>query len=196
VGAAAVQLAVAGGARVLATVGDDSKRAMVEDLGADLVINYRSEDFVARVLEATSGAGIDICFDGVGGDTMMQSLRCLRLGGRHLCVGFASGIESEEVPMVSGRALCFGNFDLLGVILGYMDPAEAPHATDHAPVPVPRFNPPTTELARQVQAHLLELLAAGSIHPNVGAVVPFEQLARALDDMEARTTVGRIVVTR
>jgi NADPH:quinone reductase len=196
VGSAAVQLAVAAGARVVATVGDDSKRALVEGLGADLVINYRSEDFVARVLDATAGAGVDICFDGVGGDTMMQSLRCLSRGGRHLCIGFASGIEAEEVPMISGRALCFGNFDLLGVILAYVDEATVPHAGTFVPVPVPRFNPPTTEMGRRVQAHLLNLLAAGSIRPTVGAVVPFDGLARALDDMESRQTVGRTVVTR
>ncbi len=196
VGAAAVQLAVAAGARVLATVGDDSKRALVEELGADLVINYRTDDFVATVLQATSGSGVDVCFDGVGGETMMQSLRCLSRGGRHLCVGFASGIEVEEVPLVSGRALCFGNFDILGVILAYADAAAVAHATEHVPVPVPRFNPPTTEVGRQVQGHLLELLGAGSIHPTVGAVVGFEDLARALDEMEARKTVGRIVVTR
>jgi NADPH2:quinone reductase len=151
---------------------------------------------VATVLDATSGSGVDVCFDGVGGETMMESLRCLNRGGRHLCIGFASGIEAEEIPMVSGRAMCFGNFDLLGVILSYVDAAVVPYATQHVPVPVPRFNPPTTEVGRQVQGHLLELLAAGSIHPTVGAVVDFEELARALDDMEARKTVGRIVVTR
>jgi NADPH:quinone reductase len=196
VGSAAVQLAVAADARVFATVGDDSKRTLVEELGADLVINYRSEDFAARVLDATGGSGVDICFDGVGGETMMQSLRCLSRGGRHLCIGFASGIETEEVPLVSGRAMCFGNFDLVGVILAYVEPAAAPYATEHVPVPVPRFNPPTTDVGRAVQNHLLELLAAGSIHPTVGAVVPFDELAQALDDMEARKTQGRIVVTR
>jgi NADPH:quinone reductase len=196
VGSAAVQLAVAAGARVIATVGDDEKAALVEKLGADLVVNYRTDDFVARVLDATAGTGVEVCFDGVGGETMMQSLRCLARGGRHLVVGFASGIEAEEVPMVSGRALCFGNFDILGVILAYLDDAAVPHAGEFAPVPVPRFNPPTAAMGRQVQAHLLELLAAGAIHPIVGRVVPFEGLAQALDEMESRTTVGRIVVTR
>ena len=196
VGSAAVQLAVAAGARVIATVGDDEKMALVEKLGAELVINYRTDDFVARVLDATSGAGVEVCFDGVGGETMMQSLRCLGRGGRHLVVGFASGIEAEEVPMVSGRALCFGNFDLLGVILAYVDDAAVRHVSDFVPVPTPRFNPPSMSDGRRVQAHLLELLAAGAIHPIVGRTVPFEGLAQGLDDMESRTTVGRIVVTR
>ncbi len=196
VGSAAVQLSVAAGARVIATVGSDEKIPLVQGLGADLVINYRAEDFAACVIDATSGAGANVCFDGVGGETMMQSLRCLARGGRHLSVGFASGIEAEEVPMVSGRALCFGNFDLVGVILAYVDAAALPHVGRAAPVPIPRFNPPTTEVGRHVQTHLLQLLAEGSIRPIIGAVVPFEGLPEALDEMESRTTVGRTVVTR
>ena len=196
VGSAAVQLAVAAGARVIATVGDDEKAGLVAGLGADLVINYRTDDFVARVLDATAGAGVEVCFDGVGGETMMQSLRCLARGGRHLCIGFASGIEAEEVPMVSGRVLCFGNFDLLGVILAYVDPTALPYVDGFAPVPVPRFNAPTSDIGERVQAHLLELLGQGSIRPIVGRVVPFDGLPAAMDDMESRTTVGRIVVTR
>lgn len=197
VGSAAVQLAVAAGARVIATVGDDDKAAVVEGLGADVVVNYRREDFAARVLQLTDGRGVDVCFDGVGGQTMLESLRCLGRGGRHLVVGFASGIEAEEVPMVTGRMLCFGDFDLVGVILSYVEPAHLPSIDGgHLPVPVPRFNPPTTDTGRRVQAHLLELLGAGRIHPVVGRTVPFEGLAQALDDMEARATVGRTVVTR
>ncbi|HZP28933.1 MAG TPA: NADPH:quinone oxidoreductase family protein [Acidimicrobiia bacterium] len=196
VGSAAVQLAVAAGAHVIATVGDDAKAELVKGLGADLVVNYRKDDFAARVLDATSGRGVEVCFDGVGGATSMQSLRCLGRGGRHLVVGFASGIEAEEVPMVSGRMLCFGNFDVVGVILAYVDETALPFVTEHTPVPVPRFNPPTTEIGRRVHAHLLDLLAEGAIHPIVGRTVAFEELPKALDEMEARATVGRIVVTR
>jgi NADPH2:quinone reductase len=196
VGSAAVQLAVAAGARVFATVGSDDKAALVKTLGADLVVNYRSDDFVPTVLDATGGVGVNVCFDGVGGQTMMRSLQCLTRGGRYLCIGFANRIEAEEEPMVSGRALCFGNFDLVGVILAYTEPAFASYIGDYLPVPVPRFNPPTTDVGRQVQEHLLELLAAGSIRPIVGATVPFEGLAVALEDMEARRTVGRTVVMR
>jgi NADPH2:quinone reductase len=98
--------------------------------------------------------------------------------------------------MVSGRVLCFGNFDIVGVILAYVDPAALPFVNDHVREPVPRFNPPTTDVGERVQAHLLELLSAGAIRPVVGATVPFEDLAGALDDMESRATTGRIVVKR
>ena len=196
VGSAAVQLAKAAGARVIATVGSAEKVKVVEDLGADVVVNYREDDFAAVALDETGGAGVDLCFDGVGGEVMMKSLSCLGRGGRHLVVGFASGIEAEEVPMISGRALCFGNFDIVGVILSYRDPAIPADLQFEMPVPVPRFNSPSAEQGEQVQAHLEELLAAGAIHPVVGGRVPFEQLPQALEDMEARQTTGRIVVER
>ncbi len=196
VGSAAVQLAVATGARVIATVGDEDKAAFVKGLGADVVVNHRTDDFVARVLEVTAGAGVELCFDGVGGETTMQSLRCLGRGGRHLVVGFASGIEAEEIPMVSGRVLCFGNFDIFGVILADVDPAVVPYVSSFVPVPVSRFNPQTTDVGMQVHAHLLQLLTRGTIRPIVGRTVPFDGLAQALDDMESRATMGRTVVTR
>lgn len=196
VGSAAVQLAVAAGARVIATVGDAAKADLVRKLGAEIVVEYRKEDFVARALEATNGLGVDVCFDGVGGETMTKSFGCLARGGRHLVVGFASGIEAEEVPMVSGRVLCFGNFDVVGVILSYVDDALAPHVTPFAPVPVPRFNPPIATVGQRVHARLLELLGRGVIRPIVGQRVPFSDLAKALDAMETGKTMGRIVVER
>ena len=196
VGSAAVQLAVAAGARVIATIGSDDKAAFVEELGADVVINYRSQEFDEVVIEKTGGHGVDVCFDGVGGQVMMKSLRCLSQGGRHLVVGFANGIESEEVPMVSGRALCFGNFDLVGVILTYHDGPGAGIDGRLVPMPVPRFNPCSVETGRRVQSNLLDLLGAGKIRPIVGKRFAFDALPTALEEMESRKTMGRVVIER
>ena len=196
VGSAAVQLAVAAGARVIATAGSAEKLAFVKQLGADVAIDYRERDFAEAVLDATGRKGVDVCFDGVGGDVTLKSLGCLARGGRHLVVGFASGIEAEEVPMVSGRVLCFGNFDLVGVILGYLDDAAGEIGGSWLPVPVPRFNALPASLGRQVQTALLELLGAGKIRPIVGKTAAFEQLPEALDEMESRATIGRIVIGR
>ena len=63
-------------------------------------------------------------------------------------------------------------------------------------MPVPRFNARTTETGQRIQAELLELLAAGTIRPIVGQRVPFEQLPQALDEMESRATIGRVVIER
>lgn len=196
VGSAAVQLALAAGATVIATVGNEEKARFVRELGAHHVVNYREADFAEAALEITDGRGVDVCFDGVGGDTMLQSLHCLARGGRHLTIGFASGIEAEEVPLVNGRMLCFGNFDLIGVILAYTPPEIVGKIAGASNMPVPRFNAPTTDIARSVQNHLLELLAAGKIRPLVGAEVPFDQLPQALEAMEARETIGRVVLAR
>ena len=143
VGSAAVQLAVARGARVIATAGGSEKTALTEELGADVAIDYRRAGFAAAVLEATGGHGVDVCFDGVGGEVTSESLRCLARGGRHLVVGFAGGIEAEEVPTISGRMLCFGNFDVLGVIwpTRRRHPALARPAYSPAPRPASTHHP-------------------------------------------------------
>ena len=181
---------------MIATAGGSEKTALAEELGADVAIDYRRADFAAAVLEATGGRGVDVCFDGVGGEVTLQSLRCLARGGRHLVVGFAGGIEAEEVPTISGRMLCFGNFDVLGVILAYLDDDITPSPDWPLPGAPPRFNPPPASQGRQVHEDLVGLLDAGKIRPLVGAVVPFEDLPRALDRMEARATTGRVVILR
>jgi NADPH2:quinone reductase len=186
VGSAAVQLAVAAGARVIATAGGPEKVAFCRELGADLAIDYRSDDFVAAVLDATDGRGVDVCFDGVGGDVMDRSLTCLARNGRHLVVGFASGIEAEDTPSVTGRTLCFRSISLLGVMLSYSS-----QPTDLRKVPV---NWVPRSVGEQVHAELVALLAAGAIRPIVGKTVAFEQLPAALDEMEQRQTIGRTVV--
>lgn len=186
VGSAAVQLAVAAGARVIATAGSAEKLEFARGLGAEVAVDYRSGGFADAVLDATDGRGVDVCFDGVGGDVMTESLRCLARNGRHLVIGFASGIEAEEVPMVNGRTLCFGNISLMGVILSYRDPASMPRGSG--------FNPTPPEVGDEIQDRLVGLLRDGRIRPLVGKTVPFEALPRALDDMEDRTTVGRVVV--
>jgi len=185
VGSAAVQLAVAAGARVIATAGGDEKLEVARKLGADVAIDYRKSSFVDAVVEATDGRGVDVCFDGVGGDVMLDSLKCLARNGRHVMVGFASGIEAEDIPMITGRMLCFGNITVMGVILSYRDTA-MPAGTGYNPVP--------RDVADGIHAHLVELLRAGRIRPLVGNVVDHTELPAALDQMEARATIGRTVV--
>ncbi|MBM3660300.1 MAG: zinc-binding dehydrogenase [Actinobacteria bacterium] len=187
VGSAAVQLAKAAGARVIATAGGPDKVAFVRDLGADVVVDYRADDFAPVVEEITEGAGVDVVFDGVGGEVGARSRRCLGHGGRYLVVGFASGIEAEEEPMVTGRELCFGSISVCGVMLSYRsDPVLVRRAAG--------FNITPRSVGEAVHADLLRLLDAGAIRPVVGREVSFADLPAALDAMEARETVGRVVV--
>jgi NADPH2:quinone reductase len=186
VGSAAVQLAVAAGARVIATAGGPDKLDVCRSLGADVAIDYRAGDFVDAVRAATDGRGVDLVFDGVGGTVTEQSLRCLSWGGRHMVIGFAGGIEAEDAPAVTPRLLCFGSISLMGVMLSYQPDGEAS--------PMPGLNRTDRSVGEAVQRSLIELLEAGRIHTVVGRQVRFEDLPAALEDMEHRRTTGRTIV--
>jgi len=86
-----VQWAKALGATVIATAGSEDKCELVRELGADLVVNYKTDDFVARVKEFTQGRGVDVVYDGVGKATFEPSLDCLRVRGLMVSFGNASG---------------------------------------------------------------------------------------------------------
>ena len=192
VGSAAIQLAAERGAKVIATAGGAKKVEVCRDLGADLAIdyldtNFGDTDFVDAVVDATDGRGVDVVFDGVGGEVAERSLRCLGYGGRHMIIGFASGIEAEERPWVTPRTFCFGNFSVGGVLLSYSsDPAAARRLSG--------FNITPRAIGDRVQARLVGLLGAGLIHPVIGGRVAFADLPMALEEMEQRRTIGRIVV--
>lgn len=185
-GSAAVQLARARGARVLATAGSPQKLRFVTDLGADLAIDYRQDDFVARVLEATGGRGVDVAFDTVGGTTTVETFRCMAFGGRHLLIGFASGIEAEDEGIVP-RPVLFGNFSLVGVCHAYTEDSLAfKRATG--------LNFPSHADGERLHDDLLRMIAAGTIRPIAGSTSSFSALPEIVGAMEARETIGRNVV--
>lgn len=187
VGSAAVQLARAAGASVIASAGGAAKAAVARDLGAATTIDHRTEDVVERCDAVTGGRGVDLVFDGVGGDVTQQSLRTLARNGRLIMVGFAGGIEAEEVPTITPRQLAFGQFSVGGVLLSYVE-------DDLAVRRAVGINVTPRSVGEAVQGHLLELLAAGAIRPVIGETVGYRELPAALDRMEARATIGRTVV--
>ncbi len=185
-GSAAVQLARARGARVIATAGGPHKLRFATELGADIAIDYRSDDFVARVLDATGGRGVDVAFDSVGGATTIETFRCMAFGGRHLLVGFASGIEAEDEGIVP-RPVLFGNFSLVGVCHAYTeDSLELKRATG--------FNFPSHADGARLHEDLLRMIAAGTIRPIAGSTSSFSALPEIVGAMESRATMGRNVV--
>jgi NADPH2:quinone reductase len=185
-GSAAVQLACARGARVIATAGGPDKLRFVTDLGADVAIDYRNDDFVAGVLDATGGRGVDVAFDTVGGATTLQTFRCMAFGGRHLLVGFASGIEAEDEGIVP-RPVLFGNFSLFGVCHAYTEDAlEFKRATG--------MNFPSHADGVRLHQDILAMIAAGAIRPIVGSTSSFSALPEIVGAMESRATMGRNVV--
>jgi NADPH2:quinone reductase len=185
-GIAGIQLGKAAGARVIAVAGGPEKGALCTSLGADLVIDHLEEDFVESVLTATGDRGADVVYDLTGGDVAERSWRCTAHGGRYLAVGFAD----DDQNGMTGRPLrmaCLGNIDIVCVMLGWasvVDPGMRRFG----------FNPFGRDVADEVHADLLALVSNGAIRPFIGRRVMMEEAGHALDEHEARRSVGRTVV--
>lgn len=171
VGSAAIQIAVAHGARVIATAGGAEKVATCRRLGAELAIDYNTEDWVKLVRGFDGGRGMDVIYDPVGGAVGEQSLRCLAWLGRYLVIGFAGG----GIPMIPANRLLLKSASAVGVYWGDMrsrDPA----------------------LARRVQEALLDLYRNGAIAPLIGGRFRLAEAERALADLSSRRSVGKLVL--
>jgi NADPH:quinone reductase len=187
VGSAAVQLAKAAGAQVIALAGSAEKARFCAQLGADVAVDTSATDFVVAALEATAGRGVDVAFDTIGGEVTTRTYGCMAFGGRHVLAGFASGIEAEDESGLIPRPILFGNFSLVGVCLAYVDdPLVVKQAVGS--------NFLSRADAEHLHTEILDLIARDAVRPVVGLDVPFHDLPRALDAMEQRQTVGRIVV--
>lgn len=171
VGSAAVQLAVAAGARVLATAGGPEKVEVCRKMGAELAIDYTAGDFVDPVKDATGGRGVDVVVDPVGGDVFDRSLRCLAWEGRLVVVGFTSG----RIPTLPANLALLKNISVMGLAWG----AYLGHDASIFP---------------EIHADLVRLWEKGKVDPLVHAVLPFEQAAQSLADLASRKTVGKVVV--
>jgi NADPH2:quinone reductase len=185
-GTAGIQLGKAVGARVIAVAGGPEKGELCAALGADLVIDHLEEDFVESVLVATGEVGADVVYDLSGGDFVERSWRCTARGGRYLAVGFANDDENGMTgkPL---RLACIGNVDIVCVMLGWAESVD-PGMRRFG------FNPFGRDVADEVHAELLKMVADGSIRPSVGRRVGMEGAGAALDEHEARRSLGRTVV--
>jgi len=172
VGSAALQIGKALGARVIATVGGAEKAEIARELGADEVIDYRVDDFVARVNEITGGSGADVIYDSVGGDVFDRSLKCIAWNGRLLVVGFASG----RIPELKANRILLKNIAVTGIHWGaYLDNE-------------PERVPETFE-------GLFALYREGMIKPLIFKSYALEDLPSALGDLASRKTHGKLIIT-
>ena len=170
VGTAAIQVAKAHGARVLALTSTTVKAAVAKAAGADEVL-VANEDWVSEVRES-SGGGVDLIFDPVGGQRSSHSLRCLAPEGRLLVVGFADG----KIPELALNRVLLRHADVIGVNWGgffAVDPAY------HRACAV--------ELARLADDRL--------IRPLIGQTYALADGARALRDLATRRTHGKVVIS-
>ena len=171
VGSAAIQVAKAAGARVIATAGGERKVQVCRDLGADHVVDYTSEDFVAVVKEVTGGHGADIVYDPVGGDVFDRSRRCVAFEGRIVVVGFTSG----RIPEAPANHVLVKNYSVVGLHWGLY--------RKHDPA-----------IVGMVHERLTRLVADGHVDPLVGAVHPLDEAPQALKALAERSTVGKVVL--
>ena len=172
VGIAAVQIGVGLGARVIATAGGPEKLALARAHGASEGVDYRKEDFVARVLDITDGKGADVIYDSVGGDTFDRSLKCIAWNGRLLVIGFASG----RIPEVKANRILLKNIAVTGL-----------HWSAYAEKQPGRVI--------EILEELFALYAAGKIEPVIYGRYELDDLPVALGELGGRKTHGKLVVT-
>jgi len=173
IGTTAIQMARALGARVFATAGSAEKCRACEELGAERAINYREEDFVEIVKEATQGHGVDVILDMVGGDYIARNLRALTVEGRLCYIAFLGGSKAE----VDFLPLMLKRITLTGSTLRARDVA---------------FKAAIAENLRQ---RIWPKIEAGEIKPVLAARFALEQAAQAHALMESSQHIGKIVLT-
>jgi NADPH2:quinone reductase len=170
VGTGAIQVGKAAGAFVIGVVGGADKVALAKQVGADVVINRKEEDFVAVVKEVTGGRGADVVFDPVGGDSFLKSTKCIAFEGRILVVGFASG----EIPSAALNHALVKNYDIIGMQARTYREREG-------------------GIIRDYYAELLRLAENGAIRTVVTERLPLTAVPDGLRRLGAGTTTGRIV---
>jgi putative PIG3 family NAD(P)H quinone oxidoreductase len=173
IGTTAIQLGHAFGARVLATAGSQDKCQACESLGAERAINYRAEDFVARVETITAGRGVDVVLDMVGGDYTPRNIQCLALEGRLVQIAF---LKSPRVEL-DWMAVMRKRLTLTGSTLR------------------PRSVEEKGAIARALHANVWPLLEAGRVRPVIHQTFPLAQAEDAHRLMESSRHIGKIVLT-
>lgn len=172
IGTTAIQLGRAFGARVFATAGTHEKCRACERLGAERGVNYREDDFVTLVREATNGHGADVILDMVGGDYVSRNLSLLAVEGRLVQIAFLKGsrVELDLSTVMRQRLLITGS-------------------TLRA-----RSVEEKGAIARAVEARVWPLVAAGVVRPVVHAVFPLAEAATAHAVLEEGRHIGKIVL--
>lgn len=170
-GSILVQLAKKRGARVIGTVGTGEKAAVARANGADEVINYSDKDFEAEVKRLTGGRGVDVVYDSVGKNTWEKSLNSLRPRGMMVTFGNASGPVADISPLVlSQRGSLF-----------LTRPTLVNYIADRS------------EFEWRAR-DLFEGLASGSLKVKIDRVYPLEDAAEAHRDLEARRSMGKLLL--
>jgi NADPH:quinone reductase-like Zn-dependent oxidoreductase len=169
VGVAAVQLAKLASARVLTTVGSADKAERIRALGADVVINYKEQDFAAEVQKLTDGKGVDVIIENVAADNLAKDLPILARDGRIIIIGTGTGKGAEGSFAIMHALMKDAN--LLGMSLVNAGPV------------IP-----------EIATALASLFAAGKIKAVVSKTYPLSDAQQALADLVAGRVFGKLVL--
>ncbi len=173
IGTVATMLAKAFGAQVITTVGSEEKRQASLALGADVAVNYRSEDFVERTKHATNGKGADVIVDLIAGDYVAKNYQAAAMDGRIIQIGTQNGVVKELnlMPLLLKRLTHTGST------------LRARSVEDKA------------QIAADLALKVWPLLERGALKPQIFKTFPLEQAAQAHALMESSAHIGKIVLT-
>ncbi|MFC6596785.1 NAD(P)H-quinone oxidoreductase [Kitasatospora paranensis] len=172
IGTMAIQLAKAVGARVAVTAGSAAKLARCAELGADVLIDYREQDFVEAVREATGGAGADVILDIMGAKYLPRNVAALAVNGRLVIIGMQGGVKGElDLGVLLRKRAAVAATNLRG------RPLEEKAA-----------------IVAAVREHVWPLLESGVVKPVVDRVLPIAEAAEAHRAVEESGHVGKVVL--
>lgn len=169
VGVAAIQLAKAAGARVITTVGSQEKAERTKELGADIALNYKEQDFAAEVQKLTGGKGVDVIIENVAADNFAQDFSALGRHGRIVLIGTGTG-KAPESTFMTGAAL-FKEATIYGMAL-----------------------PNSVALIPDIANALIPLFADQKIKALVHKSYPLVEAQQALQDLVAGKVFGKLVL--
>src|SRR4051794_33649454 len=175
IGTMAIQLAARAGARVFTTAGTPEKLAFCRELGADVGINYREEDFVERVRETTDGAGVDVILDIMGAKYLAGNLDSLAVGGRLAIIGLQGGTKAE----IDLNALMRRRLSVQATTLRAR-PATGPGGK--------------AEIVAAVRHDVWPDVERGVVRPIVDRRLPMSQAAEAHRVVEASEHIGKVLL--
>ena len=170
VGSGAVQLGKAAGARVIGVAGGEEKAEVARLLGADVVIDRNTQDFVEVVKEVTEGRGADVVYDPVGGDTYARSTKCIAFEGRILIIGFAGG----QIQSAALNHALVKNYSIVGLHWGL-------------------YQSKNPQLIKDCHAQLTKMVADGAIRPLVSERLGLDEVPAGVQRLADGGTVGRVV---
>ena len=173
IGTTAIQLGKQFGARVIVTAGTDEKCAACRKLGADIAVNYKTEDFVAATKAATADKGANVILDMVGGDYIARNYEAASVEGRIVQIAFQGGPKAE----VNYMRLMLKRLHHTGSTLRS------------------RSNADKAAIARAVEDKALPLLTSGKVKPVIFKTFPLKEAAAAHALMETSAHIGKIVLT-